>query len=206
MKVTLLLDRRRIKERASSDAQGPASRMAGLKTRGPDAPFWKTKTLAEMNEAEWESLCDRCGKCCVISIEDADTGELYLTDVSCKLFDTKACACGDYANRKELVPDCVKLTPKNVPKLDWLPHTCAYRLVSEGRDLHWWHPLVSGDPETVHIARGSARNRTRPEGRLKMSGLIKRITTWPQPLEKPPPKARRRARGKSPSRPRGKRD
>jgi uncharacterized cysteine cluster protein YcgN (CxxCxxCC family) len=80
----------------------------------------------------------------------------------------------------------VKLTPKNVPKLDWLPQTCAYRLVSEGQDLFWWHPLVSGDPETVHIANASARNRTRPEGRLKMAGLIRRITPWPAPLEKPP--------------------
>ena len=77
--------------------------------------YWRKKTLSEMNEREWESLCDNCGKCCVISLEDADTGELYLTDVSCKLFDSKACGCSDYANRKQYVPDCVKLTPKNVP-------------------------------------------------------------------------------------------
>lgn len=162
-------------------------------------PFWKTKTLAQMNEAEWESLCDRCGKCCVISLEDADTGQLYLTDVSCKLFDTAACGCADYANRKKKVPDCVKLTPKNVPKLDWLPRTCAYRLVAEGRDLLWWHPLVSGDPETVHVAQASARNRTRPEGRLKTPGLIKRIIEWPEPLETPPKKRRRKGgTGKAP--------
>jgi uncharacterized cysteine cluster protein YcgN (CxxCxxCC family) len=198
MKVTLLLNRKRTKARVPLDAPS-----AGLKTRDPNAPFWKTKTLAQMNEAEWESLCDRCGKCCVISIEDADSGVLYLTDVSCKLFDSKACQCGDYANRKKFVPDCVKLTPKNVPKLDWLPRTCAYRLVSEGRDLYWWHPLVSGDPDTVHAARASVRGKTRPEGRLKMPGLIKRITKWPEPLDKPPKRAKG---GKSPSRPRRKAD
>jgi uncharacterized protein len=153
--------------------------------------FWETKTLPQMNEAEWEALCDNCGKCCVISIEDVDTGQLHLTDVSCKMFDSKKGQCGDYANRKAHVPDCVKLTPKNVPKLDWLPMTCAYRLVSEQRPLYWWHPLVSGDPETVHIAQASARGRTRPEGRLKMAGLIRRITAWPAPLEAPPKKIRR---------------
>jgi uncharacterized cysteine cluster protein YcgN (CxxCxxCC family) len=130
--------------------------------------------------------------------------QLYLTDVSCKLFDTKACGCSDYENRKQYVSDCVKLTPKNVPKLDWLPRTCAYRLVSEGKDLAWWHPLVSGDQATVDVAKVSVRNKTRPEGRLKMPGLIKRITRWPEPLEKPP--AKYRARAKASSRPRRKAD
>lgn len=159
----------------------------------PQAPFWKTKTLKQMSEAEWESLCDNCGKCCVISLEDADTGELHLTDVSCKLFDSKACQCGDYANRKKIVPDCVKLTPKNVPKLDWLPRTCAYRLVAEGKDLYWWHPLISGDRDTVHIARASVRGKTRGEGRLQIPGLMKRITTWPEPLNEPPDRIAKRA-------------
>jgi uncharacterized cysteine cluster protein YcgN (CxxCxxCC family) len=154
--------------------------------------YWRTKSLAEMNEREWESLCDNCGKCCVISLEDADTGELYLTDVSCKLFDAKACGCSDYANRKHYVPDCVKLTPKNVPTLDWLPGTCAYRLVSEGKELYWWHPLRSGDPETVHSAKASVRGKTRREGRLKIPGLMKRITKWPEPLAAPPAKPHKR--------------
>jgi uncharacterized cysteine cluster protein YcgN (CxxCxxCC family) len=197
-RTTLLLNRRRPRQ---GEAQ---ARPAAVPDR--NAPFWKTKSLAQMTEQEWESLCDRCGKCCVISIEDADTGALYLTDVSCKLFNTKACGCGDYANRKKLVPDCVKLTPKTVPKLDWLPRTCAYRLVAEGRDLFWWHPLISGSAETVHMAKASVRNKTRPEGRLQMPGLIKRITRWPEPLAKPPAKARRLLRGKSSSRPRGKAD
>ncbi len=151
-------------------------------------PFWKAKTLGEMSEAEWESLCDGCGKCCTISLEDADTGELYRTDVSCKLFDGATCQCSDYANRKQFVPDCVKLTPKIVPKLDWLPPTCAYRLVAEKRDLYWWHPLVSGDRNTVHTARASVRNQTRLEGRLKVPGLMKRIIKWEEPKEEPPTK------------------
>lgn len=169
------------------------------KGKSPHAPgseiapeFWRTKTLAQMNEAEWEALCDGCGKCCVISLEDADTGQLYRTDVACKLFDAAACGCSDYANRKKKAPDCVKLTPKKVPKLDWLPPTCAYRLVSEGRDLFWWHYLISGDRESVHLANASARNKTRPEGRLKIPGLMKRIVQWPEPLEEPPAKSRGR--------------
>ncbi len=157
--------------------------------------FWKSKTLAEMSEAEWESLCDGCGKCCLISLEDEDTGALYLTDVSCNLFDGHACGCGDYANRKARVPDCVKLTAQNVPELDWLPATCAYRLVARGADLYWWHPLVSGDPESVHDARASVRGATRPEGRLKISGLMKRIRTWPEPLAAPARARKMKTRG-----------
>jgi len=156
--------------------------------------YWRKKTLADMSEREWEALCDGCGKCCIISIEDADDGTLYLTDVSCKLFDTTTCGCGDYVNRKKYVPDCVKLTPKNVAKLDWLPRTCAYRLVSEGKDLYWWHPLVSGDAETVHTSQASVRNKTRREGRLKMAGLIRRITRWPDPLQQPPKRQRKTRR------------
>lgn len=143
-------------------------------------PFWKTKTLGEMTDAEWESLCDGCGKCCLVGLEDADTGEIYLTDVACKLLDGDTSRCKDYANRKKIVPDCVKLTPANVPTLHWIPKSCAYRLVAEGRDLYPWHPLISGDTEAVHAANVSVRGKTRPEGRLKMRGLMRRITRWPE--------------------------
>ncbi|MGE3249473.1 MAG: YcgN family cysteine cluster protein [Hyphomonadaceae bacterium] len=150
------------------------------------APFWKRKTLKQMTEREWESLCDGCGKCCLLGIEDEDTGEIYLTDTTCKLFDGAKCGCGDYANRFEKVPDCTKLTPENVPELNWLPKTCAYRLVSEGRDLYWWHPLISGDPETVHAANVSVRGKVRPErGNEKIRTLLNRITEWPAPKRKP---------------------
>lgn len=155
------------------------------------APFWKTKALGEMSEAEWESLCDGCGKCCLIGIEDEDTGEIFLTDTACKLFDGAACRCSDYPNRFAHVSDCTKLTPANVAELNWLPKTCGYRLVAEGRDLYWWHPLVSGDPESVHAARVSVRGKTRPErGGEKIRTLVRRITEWPAPLKKPRVKKR----------------
>ena len=92
--------------------------------------FWKNKSMDEMTKAEWESLCDGCGKCCCIRMEDEDTGAIYVTDVSCKLFDRETCKCGDYQNRTVHVPDCVQLTPQNSGVLKWMPHTCAYRLVA----------------------------------------------------------------------------
>jgi uncharacterized protein len=121
--------------------------------------FWKTKTLEQMSEVEWESLCDGCARCCLEKLEDEDTGKIYFTHVSCRLLDAGLCACRDYANRSEQVPDCVRLTPANVRTLNWLPPSCAYRLVAEGRDLFWWHPLISGDPNTVHEAGVSVRGR-----------------------------------------------
>ena len=124
-----------------------------------DEPFWKTKTLEAMSQAEWESLCDGCGKCCLSKLEDEDTGEIYWTTVGCRLLDAGTCRCRDYANRLALVSDCVKLTPQNVRTIPWLPGTCAYRLVMEGRDLAWWHPLVSGRAGTVHEAGISVRGK-----------------------------------------------
>jgi len=142
--------------------------------------FWQEKRLAEMSAQEWESLCDGCGKCCLIGLEDEDTGEIHLTDVACKLLDGQSCRCSDYENRQEKVPDCVRLTPALVPTLHWLPKTCAYRLVSEGKPLKWWHPLVSGDPESVHAAGASVRGKTRPERNQKVRNLIRRITEFPE--------------------------
>src|SRR5208282_2319513 len=115
-------------------------------------PFWKRKSLAKMTDSEWESLCDGCGRCCLAKLEDEDTGDIYFTDVGCRLLDGESCRCSDYRNRTKLVDDCVRLRPDNVGELNWLPPTCAYRLVAQGRDLYWWHPLVSGDPESLHSA------------------------------------------------------
>lgn len=122
-------------------------------------PFWETKALTEMSKAEWESLCDGCGKCCLAKLEDEDTGEIHWTSIGCRLFDAGTCRCSDYANRLKKVSDCVRLTPDNVGTLVWLPKTCAYRTVAEGRKLQWWHPLVSGRAETVHEAGISMRGR-----------------------------------------------
>ena len=140
-------------------------------------PFWKTTALRDMNAAEWESLCDGCGKCCLLKLEDADSGEIDFTDVACKLLDCGSCRCGDYKRRKKLVPNCVVLTPGNVDQIAWMPSTCAYRLLAEGRELAWWHPLVSGDPETVHQAGISVRGRVVSEDRA--GDLEDHIVTWP---------------------------
>ena len=126
--------------------------------------FWETKPLASMTPAEWESLCDGCGRCCVIKLEDEDTGALHYTDVTCRLFDNATCRCGNYALRAKLVEGCVLLTPKSLPKAAyWMPETCAYRLLHEGKALFDWHPLVSGDPESVHRAGMSLRGKGIPE-------------------------------------------
>ena len=122
-------------------------------------PFWKTKTLSELTRQEWESLCDGCGLCCLQKLEDRKTGRIDYTNVSCYLLDTQSCRCRSYENRMLLVRDCLELTPSKVAKYRWLPKTCAYRLLSAGKALCWWHPLVSGDVETVHRAGVSARNR-----------------------------------------------
>ena len=125
----------------------------------PELPFWERKKLAEMSPEEWESLCDGCAKCCLHKLEDIDTGELAFTNVACRLLDIGACRCGNYERRNTLVPDCVVLNPKKVSELVWMPSTCAYRLLAEGKRLAHWHPLVSGDPDSVHRAGISVRSR-----------------------------------------------
>lgn len=112
-------------------------------------PFWKRKTLRQMSPAEWESLCDGCAKCCLHKLEDEDTGEVHQTNVACRLLDLSTGRCGNYRQRKLLVPDCLKLTVDRVRRCDWLPTTCAYRLVAEGKDLPDWHPLITGDTEST---------------------------------------------------------
>jgi len=129
-------------------------------------PFWETKTLEEMTVPEWESLCDGCGLCCLVRFEDEDSGEIIPTRVHCRLLDADLCRCSDYPNRRRTVPDCIKLTPAKIDELAWMPLSCAYRRINEGRGLADWHPLVSGDPESVHRAGVSVRGQTISEAEL----------------------------------------
>ena len=141
-------------------------------------PFWETKSLKEMTPREWESLCDGCGLCCLIRFEDEDTGEIIPTRVHCRLFDSESCACSNYADRKRHVPDCIKLTPQNVDTLKWMPLSCAYRRVNEGRGLADWHPLISGDPESVHRAGVSIRGETVSEETLEDADDAIQYAAW----------------------------
>jgi hypothetical protein len=115
-------------------------------------PFHETKSLSEMTPEEWESLCDGCGKCCVVLLQDEGDDRVWRTNVGCRLLDLKTVRCSDYANRHTRVPGCVKLTADNVSDFHWMPDTCAYRLLAQGKPLHDWHPLVSGDPGSVKTA------------------------------------------------------
>ena len=150
--------------------------MSATSSEPTTAPFWRTKTLADMSRDEWESLCDGCGKCCLHKIEDVDEGCYYYTNVACRLLSAGTCRCKDYEDRRRHVPDCVELTADEIGTLGWLPSTCAYRLLAEGKDLAWWHPLVSGDPESVHRAGMSVHGRIVSETRA--GPLDHHIVTW----------------------------
>lgn len=122
-------------------------------------PFWIRKTLYQLDQDEWESLCDGCGLCCLQKLEDEDDNSVYYTRIACKLLDLKTCQCTDYSNRRATVPDCIQLTPGQADEFKWLPPTCGYRLVSEGKDLPLWHHLVCGDRDAVHHERISQSGR-----------------------------------------------
>lgn len=121
--------------------------------------FWE-QPLEKLDRAQWEALCDGCGKCCLHKVEDADTGEIYATNVACRLLDRDTARCADYKHRRALVPDCLRLTRSNIGGIEWLPHSCAYRLRAAGEPLPAWHHLVSGDPEAVHREGHSVRGWT----------------------------------------------
>ena len=161
-------------------------RTGNLPAMADDIPFWETKTLEEMTSAEWESLCDGCGRCCLHKLRHEDTGSLSHTNVACRLLDVNTARCSDYANRKRRVPDCITLTPQEVRSVDWLPPSCAYRLLAEDKKLAWWHPLVSGRPGTVDEAGISVSHDAYSEEGISVDDLVDHI--WKLP------KAKRRAK------------
>lgn len=141
-------------------------------------PFWKLKSLKEMTAQEWESLCDHCGKCCLVQLED-DDGHREFTDVACRLYDVCEGGCRDYAERHKTVPECVQLTPGNVGTLHFMPKTCAYRLIHEGRELPDWHPLNTGDPDSARKAGMGVAGQVVSETQVKERHLERHIRDWP---------------------------
>jgi uncharacterized cysteine cluster protein YcgN (CxxCxxCC family) len=140
--------------------------------------FWQQKSLHQFTAEEWEALCDGCGKCCLHKLEDEDDGEVYYTDVACKLMDITTCRCNDYGNRLEQVPGCLKLTPDSEDIFPWLPKSCAYRLVKEGKPLPDWHHLVSGKTDSIHKARQSIRRRAISEQVVYPEEMELHIIGW----------------------------
>jgi uncharacterized protein len=150
-----------------------------------ETPFWKGRALEDFSKEEWERLCDGCGRCCLVKLEDEDTGDIHFTNVGCKLLDGKTCRCTDYHQRRRRVRDCVKLTPKDVRSLKWLPPTCAYKLIADGQDLKWWHPLVSGSTKTVHEAGISVKAKVAAsETDVPVEDLPDFIVSWPAKFPK----------------------
>lgn len=143
-------------------------------------PFW-TRPLGELTRAQWEKLCDGCGRCCLVKLEDEDSGEIHHTSVGCALLDGESGRCRDYKARQTKVPDCVRLSLKALSGISWLPPTCAYRLRAEGKDLPEWHPLLTGDPDSVHEAGASVRGRVAArEDEVDTQDLPNFIVRWPK--------------------------
>ncbi|MFZ1388736.1 MAG: YcgN family cysteine cluster protein [Thiolinea sp.] len=144
-----------------------------------EQPWWKQKELTEFTNDEWESLCDHCAKCCLNKMEDEDDGTVYYTDIACNLLDGKTCRCSNYQERQILMPDCVRLTPQNLEGLYWMPPSCAYRLVYEGKDLPSWHHLVSGSKETIHAEGESIIGKFVFSKDIDEDEWEDRIVDWP---------------------------
>ena len=143
-----------------------------------EKPFWQTVKSADMTEAQWEAVCDGCAKCCLVKLQDEDSGEIVFTDIVCNLLDQQSCRCTHYEERTKLVPECVKLTKDNLDKIDFMPPSCAYRLLHEGKDLPQWHPLVSGRADSVVEAEMSVKGRVIAE--MAFDGDSEdRVVDWP---------------------------
>jgi uncharacterized cysteine cluster protein YcgN (CxxCxxCC family) len=141
-------------------------------------PFWERKTFAEMDQKEWESLCDGCARCCMIKLQDDETEEVFYTSIVCDLLDQNECRCTRYPERHKLVENCVQLSPEKITEFDWLPTSCAYRTLAEGRKLQWWHPLLSGRQETVHQADISVRGKVVAKSQIREDDEQDMIIHW----------------------------
>lgn len=142
------------------------------------AQFWETKSLKEMSKQEWESLCDGCARCCLHKLEDEDDGEVYYTAVVCRYLDHESCRCGDYENRHVNVPNCVELSPARVDEFHWLPTTCAYRRLAEGRGLADWHPLIAGSRNKMHAAGITVTDKVIDERHVHPDDYETQIIHW----------------------------
>lgn len=147
-------------------------------TEKPQNPYWETKLLSEMSRAEWEALCDGCGRCCLHKLENEDTGGIYYTELACHMLDLKTARCSDYSHRLQKVPDCIQLGVDDIPHFQWLPKSCAYRRLAEGRGLAHWHPLVSGRMESVLEAGISVLGRVIPESAIPEDDWEEHIVRW----------------------------
>lgn len=147
--------------RTGARYSGGAMTQDPINRNGLSHRFWEKKPLTKLTPQEWEALCDGCGKCCLNKLEDEETGDVHLTRVACRLFDDSICRCTQYDIRHQFVPECIVLDPKTIAEnAYWLPQTCAYKLLWEGKPLYEWHPLLTGDPATVHTAGVSVKDMT----------------------------------------------
>lgn len=137
--------------------------------------YWKRKSLSEMTAAEWEGLCDGCALCCMHKVEDEDAGEVFYTDVACRLLDLETCRCTDYANRAKEVTECLVLSADRPEQYHWLPSSCAYRRLANGQDLPPWHPLITGDPNSVVDAGISVKGRAVSENETKLFTVLSKV-------------------------------
>lgn len=143
-----------------------------------ESQYWLSKRLTQMSDEEWEALCDGCGKCCLHKLIDDETDELYYTDVACKLLDTENVRCSDYHKRHQTVPDCLVFSAENIADLYWLPASCAYKTLYDGRQLEKWHPLISGDKQSVHRFKRSVKGRCVSEQNVAIDELEEHLVRW----------------------------